>query len=283
MGKQWLLVVAWVGVVGCGSGLKVPQTDGAVMDKDAVVVPVGDGAIPVDASGDGQAVDGLVSTDGPPTSIADAPALVDGKADAFDPLGLCAGSYVACGCGCCGPSPGSGAEQRCYYPTEGDRLSSIMADDLAIRGGPSCATVGCTLGTVYQCCVPTAAATPASYSVETYFGGYDRLMIQRVGYDGQCATLLLESPSREPNPAFRVTTPPLFRMVSWSFGACGSTPLAQGMGGVGAVSLRKNGTECVLDVQASLFLPSSSGPASSVRFEATGIAVPGFSASYCGG
>ena len=147
------VICAWA--VACGDASKFAGLDGAARPDAAVEVGgVGDAEARIDLPSDRFVTDGQPATDGALVVGTDAARPTDATADAFDPLGGCVGNYVACGCGCCGPSPGSGAESRCYYPTEGDRLSSIMSDDLATRGGPACANVGCTLGILYQCCAP---------------------------------------------------------------------------------------------------------------------------------
>jgi len=274
MGKQLVLAVACVWVMACGDASKFAGQDGAAR-RDAVVEVGGavDIGVQPDLSVDHLAMDGKPVTDGAMVIGPDAARPVDAPLEAFDPLGGCAGNFVACGCGCCGPSPGSGAEIRCYYPSEGDRLSSIMADDLAARGAPSCSYVGCSLGILYQCCAPTGPATPATYSVETLVGGADRLILRRVGTDGVCASLVLVTPASAPNPAFRVTAPTGFQVEDGEYGDCGSADRTLVVGGVGAVTLRKIGATCTLDAQLSLFLPTPAGTAASIRFETTGLIV----------
>ena len=60
------------------------------------------------------------------------------------------GSYLACGCGCCG---GSGTPiKECLYRSKGDDLQKIIEQDEIQKKSPLCNVVGCSRGVEYRYC-----------------------------------------------------------------------------------------------------------------------------------
>jgi|GEM_PF-1426576 len=57
------------------------------------------------------------------------------------------GTYLACGCGCCGGAENSPA--KCVTRAELDR---IILEDKLLSKSPSCKLMGCSIGTAYRVC-----------------------------------------------------------------------------------------------------------------------------------
>jgi hypothetical protein len=193
--------------------------------------------------------------------------------------GTCAGTYEACGCGCCGsgaPSP------VCYYPSAGDSLSAIIAADQAAKSSPTCALAGCALGQWYLCCMEAAAepASSAQYSATYTSGAYDRIGLTKTEGGGNCVRLNLVNPGsggsgRRP---LRVTTPDNWAIEGSIFaGACGSSSPAQAIGAQGTVSFSPSGTSaCAISAHMTLFFAATAdAPVTTMRIDADNVLISG--------
>jgi hypothetical protein len=202
--------------------------------------------------------------------------------------GACAGTYNACGCGCCGgttPSP------FCYYPSAGDSLSAIIAADRTVKNSPTCNTAGagCSLGQYYLCCMEAAAepAGSAQYSAKYSVGGYDRIGLSKTGSDGICVLLNLVNSSSlgSSTRPLRVTTPGnWFIDGSISATACGSTTSStSAMGAQGTVFFSPSGTSsCAISAHMTLFFAATAdAPVTTMRIDADNVAISGGPTGYC--
>jgi hypothetical protein len=191
----------------------------------------------------------------------------------------CTGDYSACGCGCCSGAP---KDLGCYYPSLGETLAAITAQDQAVKNGLNCNTVGCAAGVRYVCCAEPAAESPsgATYTSEAYAGGLDHVTISKSGVD--CATVSFARPMAGGNATLKISTPPSWGVTSAGFGACGDGgAAAQAKGAVGTFALRASGSQCVADLHASLFAFAADGTVESTRLDMEGIPVTGLPAGMC--
>jgi hypothetical protein len=195
------------------------------------------------------------------------------------PAAVCTGDYTACGCGCCGSVPGN---TRCYYPSLGETVAAIAAQDEATRLSTNCDLAGCSIGVHYLCCAPAAPDPPASatYSASGYSGGLDHVTITRSGAD--CATLSFESPTSSAGSDLRITMPDTWGVAIGLFGTCGDAGATdRAKGAVGTFALRASGSLCLADVHATLFAFTATGEVKTTRLDADGLAVVGFPTSLC--
>jgi hypothetical protein len=197
----------------------------------------------------------------------------------------CSGAYDACGCGCCG---GTTPQPVCYYPSAGDSLPTIIADDQAARSSSTCATVGCTQGQRYLCCTeaPPEPAGSAQYNASYTVGGIDRIGLNRVGGDSYCVQLnLVQSGPSGANPSnLRVTTPADWIIEgSISKSACNSTIVsARAIGALGSVTFSSNGTSCAINAHMTLFFAASAeAPVTTMRIDADNVAIKGGPTGFC--
>ncbi|WNG27145.1 hypothetical protein F0U62_26375 [Cystobacter fuscus] len=77
--------------------------------------------------------------------------------DASTPEPACSGSYVACGCGCCGGVPAN--EAPCLPCDGGKALQDIIARDKESARSPDCALAGCSFPVKYTYCA-TSSTSP---------------------------------------------------------------------------------------------------------------------------
>jgi hypothetical protein len=210
--------------------------------------------------------------------------LLTGRCMAATP-GACTGTYDACGCGCCGSTSLSLA---CYYPSAGDSLNAIIADDQAARSNPDCAFIGCSLGQRYVCCAegsPEPAGT-AQYSAKFVVGGIDRISISKKPSDNNCATLSIASSSSTTSSQFRVATPDKWSLEATSItgGACADAGAGlRAVGGQGGVTLSPSGTTCVISAHLTLFFAvNADGGILPIRIDADDLPISGSTpGGYC--
>jgi hypothetical protein len=185
----------------------------------------------------------------------------------------CTGDYTACGCGCCG---GVQATPRCYYPSLGETIAAIKAQDEATKSSTNCNLVGCSLGIHYVCCAETAPESPSSatYVATGYSGGLDHLSISKSGND--CATVSFARPMSSASSWLEITTPSSWGVSSAGFGTCGDAGATdQAKGAVGTLALRASGSQCVADLHATLFAFAADGTVRTSRLDVDGIVVTG--------
>jgi hypothetical protein len=195
------------------------------------------------------------------------------------PAATCTGDYTACGCGCCGSLTGN---TRCYYPSLGETVATITAQDEATRLSTNCDLTGCSIGIHYLCCAPAAPDPPSSatYSASGYSGGLDHVTITKSGAD--CAALYFVSPTSSTGSDLRITTPDTWGVTMGLFGTCGDAGASdRAKGGVGTFALRASGSLCLADVHATLFAIAATGEVKTVRFDADGVTVVGLPVYLC--
>lgn len=193
--------------------------------------------------------------------------------------GTCTGDYTACGCGCCG---GVQSASRCYYPSLGETIAAITAQDQAEKSATNCSLVGCSLGVHYVCCAEPAPESPSSatYVANGYSGGLDHIVIAKSGSD--CATLSFARPMTGTSSALKITMPTNWVVLSSGFGSCGDAgAMDQANGGVGTLALHASGSDCLADLHATLFAFAADGTVRSSRFDIDGIVVTGMPGGLC--
>jgi hypothetical protein len=203
----------------------------------------------------------------------------DASASSDTDPGTCTGDYTACGCGCCG---GVQSRTSCYYPSLGETIAAITAQDLATKSATDCAHAGCSLGIHYVCCARAAPepSSSAAYTATGYTGGLDHVAISKSGSD--CATLSFARPLTDSNSALRISMPPSWGISNATFGACGDAGvLAQADGAVGTLALRSNGDQCLADLHATLFAFTADGNVKTSRLDVDGVAVTVLPAGLC--
>ncbi|HEX7508516.1 MAG TPA: hypothetical protein VF550_17205, partial [Polyangia bacterium] len=191
----------------------------------------------------------------------------------------CTGEYTACGCGCCG---GVQATPRCYYPSLGEDIAAITAQDLATKGATNCSLVGCSLGIHYVCCAEAAPESPSSatYLATGYSGGLDHVTISKSGSD--CATMSFARPLTDASDMLKLTMPSSWGVLSAGFGSCGDAGATdQAKGAVGTLALRANGSQCEADLHATLFAFAADGAVKTARLDVDGIVVTGLPGGLC--
>jgi len=272
----------------------VPPTDGVSRDGPADSAPTcksdASGPVPCNDNPNSEAVMGTCQPDG--TCACDSsfvlnpstgrcmypPRDASVRSDTSAAAG-CTGDYTACGCGCCG---GVQATPTCYYPSLGDTITAITAQDEAAKSSTNCNLVGCSLGIHYICCAEPASESPpsATYTAEGYSGGLDHVMISKVGAD--CAAVSFARPLADGRAALRVTMPSSWGVVSAGFGTCGDGGVTdQAKGAVGTLALRAAGSQCVADLHATLFAFAADGTVKSTRLDIDGLTVAGLPGSLC--
>jgi len=190
----------------------------------------------------------------------------------------CIGAYTACGCGCCGQV----SITSCYYPSLGETIAAITAQDLTTKSATNCALAGCSLGIHYVCCAEAAPepSSSATYTATGYAGDLDHVTISKSGSD--CATLSFARPMTGGNSALRISTPASWGSASATFGVCGdASALDTATGAVGTLALRSNGAACLADLHATLFAFTADGNVKSARLDVDGVTVTGFPAGLC--
>ncbi len=190
----------------------------------------------------------------------------------------CTGDYTACGCGCCG---GMQATPSCYYPSLGDAIAAITAQDLATKNATNCSFVGCSLGIHYVCCAEITPESPSSstYTAEGYSGGLDHVSISKFGAD--CATVDFARPVSGAG-GLKIAAPTSWGVSSGGFGTCGDAGVMdQAKGAVGSLALHASGSQCLADLHATLFAFVDDGTVKSTRLDVDGVAVEGFPGSLC--
>ena len=191
----------------------------------------------------------------------------------------CTGEYNACGCGCCSAAP---RDVGCYYPSLGETIAAITAQDQAIKSGSSCTSSGCSAGVRYVCCVEPAPESPSSatYVATGYSGGLDHVTIAKSGSD--CATLSFARPLTGTSPALKITMPSSWGVASSGFGTCSDASITDpAKGGVGTFAVRASGSDCLADLHVTLFAFAADGTVRSSRLDIDGIVVTGLSGSLC--
>jgi hypothetical protein len=192
---------------------------------------------------------------------------------------ICTGEYTACGCGCCG---GTAVLTKCYYPSLGESIVAITAQDEAAKSSPNCASAGCSIAVHNVCCAPAAPETPSSanYALDWYSGDLDHLSISKSGVD--CSTLSFARPMVIRTPALRISTPPSWAVSMARFGTCGDGGVSDdAKGAVGTLAFRVSGTLCMADLHATLFAFTTSGEVKTSRFDVDGLQVPVYSIAAC--
>jgi hypothetical protein len=193
--------------------------------------------------------------------------------------GTCTGDYTACGCGCCG---GVQAASSCYYPSLGETIAAITAQDQAEKSATNCSLVGCSLGAHYVCCAEGVPESPSSatYVADGYSGGLVHLTITKSGSD--CATLSFARPMTGTSSSLKITLPSSWGVVSAAFGTCGDAgAMDQAKGAVGTLALRASGTQCLADLHATVFAFAADGTVKSARLDVDGVAVTDLPGGMC--
>jgi hypothetical protein len=191
----------------------------------------------------------------------------------------CTGEYNACGCGCCSLTSNT---TGCYYPSLGENITTIQAEDQAAKNSADCNPAGCSTGVHYVCCMEAAPESPsnATYTATWYVGDLDHLTIKKTGTD--CAMLAISQPSSSANSALKITLPARWGVAYGSFGACGDAGAADpAKGAVGSLALRASGDACVADLHATLFAFTADRTVKSTRLDVDGLIISGASASMC--
>ena len=191
----------------------------------------------------------------------------------------CAGEYNACGCGCCSSAP---RDVGCYYPSLGETIAAITAQDQTIKSGSTCTSSGCSAGVRYVCCAEPAPESPSSatYVATGYSGGLDHVTINKSGAD--CAMLSFARPMTGNSPSLKITMPSSWAVASSGFGPCGVAGVTDpAKGGVGTFSLRASGSDCLADLHATLFAFAADGTVKASRLDVDSIAVTGMPGSLC--
>jgi hypothetical protein len=197
----------------------------------------------------------------------------------------CAGSYDACGCGCCtGQSPTT----VCYYPSAGDSLASIKAADEEVKASPTCANAGCAAGQRYICCAeaPVEPAGTALYSATATMTAVDRIQLKRTESDGRCVSITIANPgSGAGGRPLRLSLPTGWGVVSVAAGACNGPASEEVIGAQGSMTLNPSGNTCTVSAHLTLFhSATSAGPVSTTRFDADDVLISGgLSSNYCPG
>ena len=174
------------------------------------------------------------------------------------------------------------ATPRCYYPSLGETIAAITAEDLATKSATNCALVGCSLGIHYLCCPEAAPEAPSSatYAADGYSGGLDHVTISKSG--SGCATLSFARPMTGTGSSFKITMPSSWGVVSVGFGACGDAgAMDQAQGGVGTLVLHANGSQCLVDLHATVFAFAADGTVKSARLDVDGVVVAGLPGTLC--
>jgi hypothetical protein len=269
--------------------------DGAA-DRPAVCKPDALGPVPCNDDPNSQAVMGTCQADGtcacnsyfvfnPSTGRCMYPPRDASVASDTVAAGTCTGDYTACGCGCCG---GVQATSSCYYPSLGETIAAITAQDQADKSATNCSLVGCSLGIHYVCCAEGTPESPSSatYVADGYSGGLDHVTISKSGSD--CATVSFANPMSSTNSLLEITTPSSptspssWGVVSGGFGACGDAGATdQAKGAVGTLALRASGSQCLADLHATLFAFAADGTVTSARLDVDGVVVTGLDGSMC--
>jgi hypothetical protein len=203
----------------------------------------------------------------------------DASASSDSGSAACTGDYTACGCGCCGGAP---SKPSCYYPSLGETVATLTAQDLATKNATDCTRAGCSLGIHYVCCAEAAPepASSATYAATAYSGGLDHVTISKSGSD--CATLSLARPLTGSNSAFRISMPASWGVSTAVFGGCGDAGVGeQAKGAVGTFALRTDGAQCLADLHATLFSLTADGNVKSSRLDVDGVVVAGLPAGMC--
>lgn len=185
------------------------------------------------------------------------------------------GRYAACGCRCCGTPP-----PTCVYPQLGDDLVAIAADDQAVASNPNCLAVSsCRTGHDYYCCVgPEPVPEPeAQYEAGLYIGGNDRIWIRKS--TDHCVRIDAHSPAAAVHDV-PLKLPERFTVQSLSRTCERGSITDQAIGALGELSLRVEGSACVMDVHATLFFLDGSG-VTAERLDADGVPFNGGSLSLC--
>jgi hypothetical protein len=192
---------------------------------------------------------------------------------------ICTGEYTACGCGCCG---GTTVLTKCYYPSLGESIAAITAQDEAAKSSSNCAFAGCSIAVHNVCCAPAAPETPSSatYALDWYSGDLDHLSISKSGTD--CSMLSFARSMVIRTPALRISTPPSWAVSMARFGTCGDGGvLDEAKGAIGTLAFRVSGTLCMADLHATLFAFTTSGEVKTSRFDVDGLQVPVYSIAAC--
>jgi len=194
-------------------------------------------------------------------------------------VAACTGDYTACGCGCCG---GVQSTLKCYYPSLGETIAAITAQDQATKDATNCDLVGCSMGIRYVCCAEPAPDSPAgvTYEATGYSGGLEHVTISKSGTD--CATLSFARPMTGTSSSLKITMPSSWGVAGSAVGSCGGTSATdQAKGGVGTFVLRASGTDCVADLHATLFAFTADGAVKTSRLDVDGIVVAGLPGGMC--
>lgn len=197
----------------------------------------------------------------------------------------CAGSYDACGCGCCtGKSPTS----VCYYPSAGDSLASIKAADEEVKASPTCANAGCAAGLRYICCAeaPPEPAGNALYSATATMTAVDRVQLKKTESNGHCVSITITNPgSGSGVRPLRISLPTGWGMASVAAGACNGPVAEEVVGAQGTITLNPSGNTCTMNAHLTLFHSASTTDAvTTTRFDADNVLINGgLSSNYCPG
>jgi hypothetical protein len=155
----------------------------------------------------------------------------------------------------------------------GQDLSAIVAADAATKQGPGCATAGCNFGRDYFCCAaPPATNDGATYQASLVISAIDRIRLNKMAT--ACSTLSIEqSFTANPDPnAFPVQLPAGWKFETATTLPCISSAIGpRAIGAIGKLSLRVQGTACLIDAHLTAFFTNDTPEVSSVRFDADGV------------
>lgn len=195
-------------------------------------------------------------------------ATVDGTPTAAQ----CTGTYDACQCLCCSTDR---VAPTCYFPTLGDTVDGIRTTYEASKDPANCGPGSCSATIVrHVCCMPADPESPSSatYLATGYVGGIDRLGITKTGAD--CAFISFEGGAGIQRP-FNIEGGGTWALADGSFGPCGDAGVqAQIQGALGTIVMRKDGSNCVADLHATLFAIDSAGKVTTTRMDGEGIKLP---------
>lgn len=195
------------------------------------------------------------------------------------PAAACTGEYTACGCGCCG---GVQPTLQCYYPSLGETIAAITAQDQATKNATNCESAGCGMGIRHLCCAEPAPDSPAgvTYAASGYSGGLEHVTISKAGSD--CATLSFAKPMTSTSSPLKISMPSSWGVAGSAVGICGGASATdQAKGGVGTFVLRASGGDCVADLHVTLFAFTTDGTVKASRMDVDGIVVTGLPGGMC--
>lgn len=185
---------------------------------------------------------------------------------------MCTGTYDACQCLCCSTDQ---LAPTCYFPTLGETADAIRTAYEASKNPANCGPGSCSRTIVrYVCCTPAdpEPSSSATYVATGGVGGIDHLNITKTG--ANCVSLSFADGTRA-QPALNIDSGGDWAVSAGSFGPCGdASAQTQIQGALGTMTFRKDGSDCVADLHATLFAIDDAGTITTARMDGDGIKMP---------